>query len=754
MSAEIDAESGRLVVKTTVAGGESARTWAYTSDGEVAADSAAVGFVNTYSASGVTAEIVATKDLSGRLMNDGEFTFELVDAATNEVVATARNLGGEVNFGSLSYTKPGTYTYEAREVTDNLPAGVTAAAGSFTLTVDVVDNGDGTLTCDVVYPDGGLAFKNTYGTDTAALEVSGTKKLDVPAALAGPEDITGKFTFTIAGEDGAPLPERTVVTNDGSNGAAFSFGKINFTLENVFGTVPSDPEAPSDGDRPVVIEDEVETQSEKKNEAQVEDVVGEKGTETEGSADPVVEPEAQAEADAVSDEPAAEPEAEPEVSAEAAAPAQPVLDTPVVSESDAAAVESAPDPVDAATVNAARWQPFLRNLLRVASDTEQRAGASRERILHYTVTETGSLPGVTNDVRSTRDVYIKVVDDGAGHLTAAFVDADGSPANPDLTFTNSYDAAPVDSSVTDQISVTKSLTGRTLAAGEFHFEMVEVNDGQVVATGTNDASGRVTLSAIRYDAPGTHAYEIREVGAGHTTDGVKYDGASFHVNTTVSDAGDGTLSVTHELLEDAAVFANEYVPTVADVALTAHKELAGAELAAGQFTFELTGEGTHLVATNDADGDVAFPHLVFSEPGEYTYEVREANDGQDGVAYDERVYTVKITVTDDGAGHLSASVETSRDGEACEMAFVNTYTPPAPPEDPKTPEEPKVPEEPKQPETPADEKPSRPSGPSKSVRKVFRSIPKTGDAALQYAPFAIAGLVIVVVALALVRRRR
>ena len=160
---------------------------------------------------------------------------------------------------------------------------------------------------------------------------------------------------------------------------------------------------------------------------------------------------------------------------------------------------------------------------------EPLAGTSRQRTFHYVVTETGSATGVTNDLRNTRDIYITVTDDGHGKLTAEFTDADGAPltaGQPDLTFTNVYKPAPTPSRVTDQVSVSKVLTGRSMVAGEFCFEMLE--DGKVVATGTNAADGTVALSPITYDVPGTHSYEIREVNAGKTIDGVRYVPRQHH----------------------------------------------------------------------------------------------------------------------------------------------------------------------------------------------------------------------------------
>ena len=723
-----DVKNGRLLVTTTVSGEGGTRSWTYASGGEPAAPGATVAFVNYYAATGTTAEIVGTKTLNGRLMSAREFEFQLVDEA-GDVVATACNdKSGSVNFGRLSYTTPGEYTYTACEVTDGLKAeGVTPVHGSFTITVKVTDNGDGTLDCDVYYPKGGLAFENSYGTGDAEIEVSGTKVLE------GRDLRDGEFGFTITAKtDGAPMPERTEVTN--ANGG-FSFGKITFTLDNVFGGVviqDADGEAGQSGEVPSDEEPAANSEVGPRVEAPLSET-GEKDAELEPAApetEPVSDP---------SDSPA--PAEEPQQDELLAQDEVADLGTPVVEEVSVPDAEAAstPDATDAATVNAARWQTFRRNLPHIASEVvEPLAGTSRQRTFHYVVTEeTRSPAGVTNDLRSTRDIYITVTDDGHGKLTAEFTDANGASltaGQPDLTFTNVYKPAPTPSRVTDQVSVSKVLTGRSMVAEEFCFEMLE--DGKVVATGTNAADGTVALSPITYDVPGTHSYEIREVNAGKTIDGVRYSGTTYHVNTTVSDTGDGALAVKHELVEEGpATFTNAYETTPADVTITAHKELLGATLTDGQFAFQLTGMGSDLRATNDAQGNVAFPHLLFTEPGTYTYELRELNDGQEGVTYDERVYVVTVTVTDDGLGHLSAEV--SMDAADGALAFTNTYTPPV------TPEEPPAPKPPTKPDPAPAPKPARPS----------RPLPKAGDVTSDAIVVTLVAVALLAGTLAMRRRR-
>ena len=690
-----DPATATLTVTTHVTSTSGADdTYVYVAGSDAAA-AAKVTFENSYAATGETTPIVGTKSMTNGLMFDGDFTFRLAYGAGNhEVVSVARNASGQVNFGSLSYdsnklaslvadglaTRTGntwTIPYVAYEVTDGLgDRGVTPTAANFRLIVDVTDNGNGKLTCTVNLPDGGLAFLNTYATgDPVSIGLAGTKSLSVPDGLEG-ADIAGKFTFTVEGEAGAPMPERTNTTND-ANGNV-DFGSITFTLDDLLRALgetrdTTDEAGPTqDAATANALEATPDVQA---GESVVAAGNSGDGTEPEGAATEAA-PEAQEEA------PAAPDASTPSPSAEETGMA-PIAE---------AEVEAIPNhDAQAEVTTTASWRG-ARRLMRVVSDTPETDDATaendatpireRSHSYRYVITESGSAAGVTNDAQSTRVVYIRVTDDGHGKLTVAHVDANGNElSGPAFAFTNSYNVKPTTSSVTDQINVHKTLAGRDLAAGEFTFELLE--DGSVVATGTNDASGNVALSGIEYGRPGVHHYTIRERGHGTVESGVTFSDASYHVTTTVVDKGDGTLGVTHEL-KDAreAEFVNAYEASPTKLALTATKVLEGADLKAGQFTFKLSGGGVEVTAKNDANGQVRFEELSFTRAGTYTFTITEVNDGQQHVTYDETARKVTVAVTDDGKGNLIASVNQDEAG-AC--VFRNAYTKPVEPAKPTTP---------------------------------------------------------------------
>lgn len=615
-----DDTAGTLTATTTVSGGPEGTHETVHKSGENKVEKALVPFHNSYSATtntpgGTAAQVVATKTLTGRPMADGEFWFGI--AYQGELVAYENlkpNIGGHVSFDTLHYDtkmlanleaaglahrtdKDGklawTINYTAYEDLFGLPNGVSATTWSFGFKVIVVDNGDGTLTATVDYGGVEPLFENVYGADAVDAALTGTKKLQVAEGLT-PADITGKFTFTVtADEAGAPMPERTTVTNDAAGNV--DFGKIHFTLEDL--------------NRALGVTDDATDKAE---------------------ADEADEAEAD------------------EAEAEEADPA-----------ADANVDESEP-----------------------AAPT-----APRSHTFAYTVTETGSAPGVTNDANATRKVSYTVTDDGAGHLSVVRNGDDGAA----FTFINTYSVTPTDSVVTDQVKTVKRLTGRDLAAGEFTFDLLE--DGVVVASGTNDANGTVTLSPIRYEAPGTHTYTLREAcpNALGLYKGVTYDGTTYTVVATVSDNGDGTLAVTHKLegTTESAGFTNKYHAMPTQVSIGAIKVLEGRELKKDEFSFKLVGEGIESTVTNDADGKISFDKFEYDEPGTHVYTISEVKGDEAGMTYDKSVFTATVNVVDDGEGNLKANVAFTKGDRSVEgIVFNNTYKKPetpTPTPDPGTP---------------------------------------------------------------------
>lgn len=708
ISVSDDPATATLTATTMVSGGPDAATYTYKTGDSPAADAAKVSFTNSYSASG-SVDVNATKTLSGRALVEGEFAFGMQyaegEAAGSDVLMAtmATNAAdGVVAFDTLNFdtaklnelvakrsaTKEtndrGIVTWTipciAYEKTDGLSdRGITATTQQISFAIKAVDNGSGTLAVTIETGEKGLAFENTYGAGDASVSVTGVKHLSRAEGLT-PGDITDKFTFSItANEDGAPMPERVTATND-VNGS-IDFGKIVFTLDalnKALGTTQQGATA----DTGVV---SIQSAAPAAN-----DVVAAGTTAGVGVAGDSATPAQAATGDDLAGN-AADGAANADGAGQGAVPvSDDAVGLAAAGGAEPAAVDAASGTSDATPSGNASDQPTApvasSNAVAAANAATDNAAASvqsaapaaqtatvRSHVFTYTITETGSAPGVTNDT-SVKTVSFKVTDNGKGELTVERV---GDETKPMFEFTNAYSVTPVDSSVTSQITVSKSLVGRELVEGEFLFELVE--NGQVVARGANDAAGNVAMSAVTYTTAGEHDYVLREVGAGTTHNGVTFDGKSIAIHTKVVDNGEGSLVVEHAFATDDvnATFVNTYAHGTTSVVLGATKVLSGKALADGQFTFVLTAEdGTVYQAKNDAAGSVAFPALTFAEPGTYVYTISEVNDKQANVTYDTATYNVVVNVVDDGQGNLVATV--AYDGGAA-PTFKNSYTePPAP----------------------------------------------------------------------------
>lgn len=656
ITVEGDPANGTLKATTVVSvpgDPEHSKTYVYSSNAATPQETAVVPFNNSYAASGEVG-ITATKSLTGRSLTDGEFDFALKYFSGIEDVAAATNdASGNVDFGSIKYTTEGLaklvtdhnavktvkdgkpawkIDYVAYEKTDSLPGGVSAQTQPIPFTVTVVDNGDGTLAA-TANTGNGLKFQNTYSTG-GPIEVglSGVKVLKAGEGLT-PASIEGKFTFTVTSDDAAaPMPQKTTATND-ANGNV-DFGNIEFTLDDLNKALGTNGTRAADAD------DETKGAS---SEEAATGAAG-KSTSDQGSA---------AGADSEEQGNAAASDATEQGQGAAVVTGE---GTGAASVSTAANKVAGAEGADQASAQ--------------SDEPATRAGVARSHTFTYKVTESGSADGVTNDTE-TKTVSFKVTDHGDGKLT---VERLGAASDPAFAFTNTYSVQPTDSSVTDQVKVTKQLTGRDMAAGEFAFELLEGD--KVVATGTNSTDGSVALRSITYTEPGTHSYMLREVGGGTHKAGVEYDGSVFAVTTTVTDNGNGTLSVAHRVDNDANAvgFTNSYAPAATSVTLGASKVLNGKSLEDGEFSFALEGEdGTRLTAGNDADGMVVFPVIQYSEAGTYQYTLSEVKGSETGVTYDEAAYAVTVAVEDGGEGSLVATV--SYEGGKAPV-FNNTYQEP------------------------------------------------------------------------------
>ena len=654
--------------------------------GELKADvektSGETRFTNTYSAKTETPlTLEATKKLTGRPMADDEFKFALSYAGHDEVLLDATNKGGKVEFGPLTYTtkslaklveedkasfdassdKPmWTIHYIAAEQTGKLPAGVSATVSAIDACVTVVDNGDGTLTATAVYGDAGNEFVNAYTAAPVEASLVGKKNLQVPDGLT-PADIAGKFTFTVTGEEGAPMPANASVTNDAEG--KVDFGKITFTLDDLNKALGEKPE---------------------KREHTFTYTVTESG-EVAGVTNDAKPPRT------VSFTVTDDSKGNLRVSRK---PDGDVAFTFTNTYSVTPVKTSVTDRIAATKVLTGRDMAegeFSFELVEgegkdvkvVATGKNAADGKITMSPIEYTKAGTHAYTlrevkggttskGITySDAKYT--IETTITDNGDGTLSATHVLKDVKVAE----FKNSYNVTPKSSSVTDLITADKVLDGRDLKAGDFRFELVEGNN--VVATGTNNADGKIVMDPVTYTAAGEHTYILRETKAGTTENGITYSTAEYTIVTTVKDNNDGTLSVEHKLQNvDKATFENAYTVTPKSFSvtdqITATKVLTGRDLKEGEFSFELV-EGNDVVATgkNDDRGKIKMSPIEYTAAGKHTYTLCEVpGDANNGITYDGKTYTIETTITDKGDGTLEAKHVLNGADEA---KFNNSYKP-------------------------------------------------------------------------------
>lgn len=646
-------------------------------------------FRNTYKAGEVTLSgdtaIKGQKTLTGhdmtspfsfKLAADGNYgdAVKIAEGADTATVSGAED--GEAkgfSFGAVTFTKAGTYKFSVTEQ-GPAPAGYTYDDHASKVTVEVTDSGDGQLAASVKYGDGDCCvFNNSYNAESVT--VIGADNFEFKKELTGRDLRAGEFSFTISSTDG-PLPKQIAVTNDAAGNIAF--GNITFDKAGVYhynisedtSKLPGGVTATTQGAKQVTVT--VTDNGKGQLEAKVDtpkDVIFKNAYKP---ADTTIEK---------------------------------LMTTKVVKASQNGVIAPQLKGGDFRfTISSTNNGP-LPEQTTVTNDAAGNIAFGAIKFTkpgeyHYTITESGSMAGVTND-SEPKNFTVTVKDNDDGTMTATASKIDG--------FVNTYAVQPTDYSVTPDVSIAKKLEGRALKAGEFTFQLIEGN--KVVSEGTNDADGNVTFKSVNYTSAdlGEHTYKVREVEG--NAGGVIYDKSEYDVKVNVTDNGDGTLSA--KASSDGAIkFKNSYAADPTSVSFSATKVLDGAELKDGQFSFVLKDdEGNELqTAKNAADGTVSFQPVEFTGLGTHTFTIAEVNDGQANVAYDDASYQLTVNVTDDGEGHLSASV----DGQA--PVFKNTYTAPAQPKD--------------------DQKPAQ-----KAQKKSI--VPKTGDSTNIVAP-----VVIIVVAAA------
>ena len=682
-------------------------------------------FTNTYQpaatglALGAQKSYVKKDDNTPIVPKCGEFTFDVYEGnltaeqlAGAKPVRTATNgADGSVNFDAFSYAKPGTHEYTIVERKGDL-AYVTYDAAVHHAVVTVADNA-GTLQASVAYDGTNVtkpSFTNTYeaqATDSGAIAL--TKSVDVHDGSYQLK--AGDFAFELVGSDGSVIQTQK---NDAHGKVAFDkltfdhVGTFTYTVREVqpTGDAPGVPGVTYTG-KTYTLTYVVKDNNDGKLAVESSTAKPSKGTEN------GVTPNTMTFAN----------------SYQPGQTSYQISGIKVLENTDSATMRTPADgEFTFALIDAATGQEIDRTTNAGIAFTFKAISYTATGSHTYQVKEVAGQDGTITYSDAVLDVTVSVTDDGSGQLTAT-----ANKTAADLTFTNTY----TPTATTATITGTKALTGRDLAEGEFSFDLKDAA-GNVVQTVQNGVDGTFGFAPLQLDKVGTYVYTVSE-RAGATANGVTYDTTVFTATVTVTENAE-----THALeaqvayskggkAADAVAFSNSYAPAATEVKLGASKVLSGEDLKEGQFSFQLKDADGKVLQTakNAADGTVGFEAISYDKPGTYAYSISEVDDGQKNVTYDAAEHRVTVTVTDDGAGHLVATV--TYDG-AVAPVFKNTFTPPT---------------------TPPTEPPANPPSKSPVPKEEKPGLPYTGDTSLS--PMALGGIAggaVVLIAAGVILRRR
>lgn len=672
-------------------------------------------FVNTYDPNNATSSLMATKTLNGssKGLEAGAFTFQIksisapqgstanlptgVTSGDDATVGTVTNdTDGVISFGQFSFDAEGEYRYQVTEINEG-KGGYSYDGAIYTVVFTVSDDPEtGSLVATPTIYQGkdttgaivdAITFANGYQPESVTTPTnatfSGTKS--VTEEHGGFTLEAGQFSFTMTSTSapdgvGAPAPSNGSTVSNAEDGS-FDFGTLTFVEPGEY-TYTVTEDKPTQGIDGITYSSEVYTLY-----FNVVDNNGQLEIKTQSitnSANETVDAGDLNFTNIYNDG---------ETSYQIAGTK--VLETNGYSGetlaqdeySFALYEEGAEEPLQTVTNGAPNGNAAA---FQFDSITYAEAGTHTYKVYELGTDGEPGTGGIdTDNVSYSEEVYTITVivsesNDGRGLSVSSDVQ------NSKIVFTNTYtpESVVVGPSGSAQIGGTKTLnaaegTDRTLKEGEFTFVLLD-GDGNEVSSATNAADGSFVFDDLTFDKAGTYSYTVAEKSG--NAGGITYDETLYGVTIEVTEdtnANELVAQVSYSKGNqsvEAMSFTNTYEAIPIGIQLGASKELQNASLAAGQFTFELTGsEGAPMpestTATNTENGQVLFDEITFDAVGEYDYTITEVNDGQEGITYDaDATRTIHVSVTDSGEGFLEATVSYGEDGSH----FVNIGTPDEP----------------------------------------------------------------------------
>lgn len=242
----------------------------------------------------------------------------------------------------------------------------------------------------------------------------------------------------------------------------------------------------------------------------------------------------------------------------------------------------------------------------------------------------------------------------------------------------------INGSASVSVNGSKTLSGRTLLAGEFTFGLFVQGSNEPLYSAVNSVDGLFSFPTLTYtfsdlaSLDETYVYEIREIlPDGTDRKGVVYDETLYTLTVRLTDNGDGTVAKSVTLKKGNAAaetvngdvsvsFENSYSASPTSLTLSGVKALTGKDLVAGAYTFNLYETGSDFIiadrnapfktATNAADGSYSIS-VDYDTKGYRYYVLTEAVPAEtNGVLYDNIRYQITVNAVDNGHGELEVYV--------------------------------------------------------------------------------------------------
>ncbi|TCF76000.1 cell surface protein [Bifidobacterium longum subsp. longum] len=644
-------------------------------------------FVNSYSSQPVTVTPLARKTLDNpsgtlRLLDAGEFTFELQDADGRRLQSKTNDADGAVRFDRLDYTTVGEHEYRIVEKPGGL-AGIEYDRTVHVMRVNVTDDGHGRLNAAVTYdntPDAPV-FRNTYQPKDVTVDLTARKTFDNADAshakltdfqfqLFDNERAVGVPVQTVnAAEDGTIRFQSLTFTAQQLNGARTR--TFTYTVREIrqsAGGVNYDPHM---GMWQITVTD---------------DLTGRLKARTRTDA------------------------------------AYPTTFTNTYQAKPVSVQFRAHKTLNDPDHTGIRLQAGQYEFTCVEDKTGGQAGTvktndqrgdvlfdtisyTKTGVYDYTLSEVqGDRGGVTYDA-TKHHVRVTVTDNGEGQLLAD-VKYDNGTNIPE--FTNTYHAQPATDNPTAVKKMTSSKGNKYTLKGEdfaftLHQQSAPADVSNADQTKRNDRQGNIRFDQLSFPLVGTYVFTMSEQDT--TVPGVTKDGTVATITYVVKDVDHtGKLTVVSKTVAPTTgangkniTFTNYYSPKNVGYSISGVKNIVNTDTATsrvpqdGEFKFQLNAVSAHdsdgnaismndmpmpagsqngtVTVTNKGSG-FTFGQMVYTMPGVYTYHVKELAGTDKTIGYSTQEYDVTVTVTDQG-GMLSATA----DRQANDIRFDNTYTP-------------------------------------------------------------------------------